>query len=128
MRALLLICMFPFFAFAQITLQASGQTAAFALKAGAKAGWSGVAPIGHSGKAPVPDGFRIGMAGDKLFVQTGAKGVIRLMDSRGLVAATLAVEQDGFMALPGGLTLNIYAARFDAPGMRSRTAKLAVVR
>lgn len=120
--------MFPAFAFAQITLQASGQTAAFTLKAGAKAGWSGVAPLDRSGKAPVSDLFRISMAGNRLFVQTGAKGVVRLMDSRGAVAATLAVEQDGFTALPGGLALSVYAARFDAPGMRSRTAKLAVVR
>jgi hypothetical protein len=129
MRALVLFCMFPVLAFAQITLQASGQTAAFTLKAGAKSGWNGAAtPIDHSAKAPVSNTFRISMAGNKLFVQTGAKGVIRLVDSRGRTAATLTVEHDGFTELPSGLAISIYAARFDAPGMRSMTAKLAVVR
>jgi len=129
MRALILFCMFPVLAFAQITFQASGQTAAFTLKAGAKAGWNnGANPINNSAKAPVSNTFRISMAGNRLFVQTGAKGVIRLVDSRGLTAATLVVEHDGFTALPSGLAISIYSARFDAPGMRPKTAKLAVVR
>jgi hypothetical protein len=129
MRALILFCMFPVFALAQITLQASGQTAAFTLKAGAKAGWnSGGNPIGKTAKAPASNTFRISMAGNKLFVRTGAKGVLRLVDSRGRTAATLVVEQDGFTELPLGLAISLYAARFDAPGMPARTAKLAVVR
>jgi hypothetical protein len=129
MRALILSCLFPVLAFAQITLQASGQTTSFALKAGAKAGWNNlVAPIGHSVQAQGSNSFRISMAGNRLFIRTGAKGMIRLVDGRGRTAATLAVEQDGFSAAPSGLAIGIYAAWFDAPGMQSRSAKLAVVR
>ncbi|MBW8886587.1 MAG: hypothetical protein JF616_02415 [Fibrobacteres bacterium] len=128
MRRLILFCMFPVLAFAQIALQAGGQTAAFTLKAGGKAAWNiAGAPIGNSPKAPVSD-FRISMAGNKLFVQAGTKGLLRLVDSRGRIAATLAVDHDGYAALPHGLPISIYAARFEAPGMRPRIAKLAVVR
>jgi len=129
MRALILFWMFPVLAFPQITLQASGQTAAFTLKAGAKAGWNKAgAPINGSVKSPVSEIFRISMAGNRLLVRTGSEGVIRLVDSRGRAVAMLAVEHDGFIASPRGLAIGLYAARFDAPGMRSRTAKLAVVR
>lgn len=129
MRVLILYCMFPVLAFSQITLQASGQTAAFMLKAGAKADWNfaGIS-VGHSVKAPVSDPFRISMAGNRLFIQTGVKGALHLVDSRGRNAATVPVEHDGLVALPPGLAFSVYAARFDAPGMRSRTAMLAVVR
>jgi len=129
MRLLILLCMLPVVAFAQITLQASGQTSVFTLTAGAKAGWNNPGTsVEVAAIAPVLSAFRVNAAGNGLFVQTGAKGMIRLFDVRGSLAAALTVERDGFIALSRGLANGVYAARFDAPSMTVRTTRLAVVR
>jgi len=121
--------MLPVVAFAQITLQASGQTSAFTLTAGAKAGWNNPGTsVEEAVITPVSAAFRVNAAGNGLFIQTGAKGVLKLFDIRGRAAATVPVAHDGFVTLSRGLANGVYAARFDAPGMTARTTRLAVVR
>ena len=109
--------------------EAFGQTQVFTLTAGAKAEW--YHPGTATGKAmvmPVHSPFYISVAENGLFVHTGAKGVIKLFDVRGRMAVSLPVEHDGLVPFSRGLANGIYVARFEAPGITVKTARLAVVR
>jgi len=128
MRALLLFCMLPVVAFAQGYFEASGQTAAFTLAAGSKAGWNPSMAVEKSRAMPAAGVFRISASGNGLFVHTGARGVIKLYDVRGRMAASVTVKHSGYVALPRVLANGIYAARFEAPGLAMKAARLAVVR
>lgn len=129
MRALILFCLLPVIVFAQSYFEASGQTVAFTLTAGAKAGWNpGISVEKPRVMAAPPDVFRISWARNGLYVHAGAKGIIKLFDMRGRMITSLKVERDGFIGLTHYLANGIFAARFEAPGKTVRTAKLAVVR
>jgi hypothetical protein len=128
MRALLLFCMLPVVVFAQSYFEASGQTAAFTMAAGAKAGWNPSIAVEKAGVLPAITAFRISVASNGLFVHAGSKGVVKLFDVRGRMAISVAIEHDGFVALSRNLANGIYAARFEAPGMALKRARLAVVR
>jgi len=128
MRSFVLFCMLPVIALAQSYFEVSGQTVAFTLTAGAKAGWNSSISVEKTKVMPSFGIFRIISVGNGLFVHAGAKGIIKLFDVRGRMAVSLSLEHDGFVPLSRGLANGIYIARFEAPRMAVKTARLAVVR
>jgi len=128
MRALILFCMLPVALFAANYFSASGQTASFTLTAGAKAGWNSTAAVEKSPSLVLPSTLKISSTGSGLFVQTGAKGVLKIYDVRGSLATSLSIDHDGFTALPRGLANGVYVARFESLNKIVKVARLAVVR
>jgi hypothetical protein len=123
-----MLLLLPICLWAQNYYEASGQTKAFTLSAGSKAGWNPSIAVEKTRALPALNAFRVSAASNGLFVHAGAKGVLKLFDVRGRMAATITVEHNGFVALSHGLANGIYAARFEAPGMALRTTRLAVVK
>ena len=128
MRLVIMFCLLPFIVYAQNYFEASGKTVAFTLKAGAKSGWNNTTAIEKTSVISLAKIFSIASTGSELFVHTELKGVLRVFNVRGCLAATITIEHSGFIRLSNSLPNGVYVGRFESPGITTSTARWAVVK
>lgn len=122
-RSILLICLFPAVVMAQDFFEASGMTAVFTLKAGAKAPPVAIkaVPLKQNQAA-----FRIISSGSSLRLNTNITGTLRLYSLDGRMIEAKEINPSGIVNLKQPLKNGIYMIRIESNGSKVRTAKLVV--
>jgi hypothetical protein len=127
MRSLIIICLFPLLALSQQTIEASGQTKVFTLKAGAKAGPVGIKQV-HKNLQRIP--ACINIVDGKYIVIKSVKqyGCVTLYNSLGNKLKVSFVNKDGIVNLPRALPSGIYFVKLDMHGQAVQASFLRISR